>query len=319
MRDTDAPGRRSIHLPVDLPGRMANHLEQMSHRTSSLLLTMFVGLLSPSCGQRQPEGPESTSRPQRIVSLVPAVTEMLFAIDAGDRVVGVSDFDSFPPEVASLPKVGALLDPSLEAILGLRPDLVITYRSQSALADRLGSVGIDTFPFASGSIDDMLTTIERLGAATGNPEAGVRLATDISERLATIREETGPDRPGVLLVHSRDPGVVGTLYTEGGPSYLNEIIEIAGGNNLFSDVDLTSFQPSLEEILNRSPEVIIELVPSDAGSAESLGRRLGDWQRLNTLPAVRNRRVHILADDYLLVVGPRLPLVAERFREAIRP
>jgi len=122
-----------------------------------------------------------------------------------------------------------------------------------------------------------------------------------------------------LLAHSRDPGVMGAFYSEGGPSYLNELIEIAGGRNLFADVPVKSFQPSLEQVLERAPEVIIELLPSSANTPEGIGQRMEDWQRLETLPAVRNHRVHILADDYLLVIGPRLHLVAARLAEIIRP
>ena len=100
--------------------------------------------------------------------------------------------------------------------------------------------------------------------------------------------------------------------------FFNELIEIAGGENIFGDVDDDTLQPSLEEVLERQPDVIIELLPSNRGDPPEIAERLTDWQKLATIPAVRNRRVHILAGDYLLLIGPRLHLAARRFAEAIQ-
>lgn len=292
-----------------------------SRRALQLLMGGLVAVLQfPGCSQQSnlpASGPYDP--PHRIVSLVPAVTEMLFAMGAGDRVVGVSSFDTFPPEVLAIPRVGALLDPNLERIFELQPDLVVTYGSQSTLNERLGEVGIRSFNFVSGSIGDLLSSMQALGTVLGDPEAGMALARSTSNALEEIRHRAPIERPSVLLVHSRDPGVIGAFYTEGAPSYLNELIDIAGGENLFADVQLKSFQPSLEEVLKRNPDVIIEMVPSSADTPESIEQRLNDWRRLETLPAVRNRRVYVLAGDYLLIIGPRLHLVAQALSEVIHP
>lgn len=257
--------------------------------------------------------------PQRIVSLVPAVTEMLFELGAGDRVVGVTDFDAHPVEALEIPRVGALLDPNIERIFELSPDLVVTYGSQAMLESRLESAGIQTLPFVTRSVGDMLNFLEILGERIGEPDAGQRLAGDIRTSLEEIRSEAPRERPKVLLAHSRDSGTITGFYTEGGPSYLNELVEIAGGVNLFADVGITSFQPSLEEVLERRPEVIIELLPSDAGNPEKLRSRAADWNALASVPAVREGRVYVFADDSLLLIGPRLPSVARRLAEAIHP
>jgi iron complex transport system substrate-binding protein len=242
---------------------------------------------------------------------------MIYALGAGNRVVGVSDFDRYPPEVLDLPKVGALIDPNLERILSLGPDLVVTYGTQSGLTARLDAIGIPSLGFVSESVDETLSFIRTLSEVLGDPHAGRDLAGSIRERLDTIRMQAGTARPTVLLVHSRDLGSLGGFYTEGRLSYLNELIEIAGGRNLFSDVALKVFQPSLEEILERGPDVIIELLPPSAGSLTAIPQRLGDWSRLTSVPAVRNGRVHVLADDYLLLNGPRLDEVAARLSESI--
>lgn len=260
----------------------------------------------------------SGSSPERIISLVPAVTEMLFVLGAEDRVVGVTDFDSYPGAVLEIPRVGALLDPNVERIFELSPDLVVTYGSQTRLAARLGSVGVDTFPFVTGSIEDMLQSLETLGDLIGASNAGRRAAREIRDSLEETRAQFSGNRPKVLIAHSRDAGMIGGFYTEGEPSYLNELVEIAGGKNLFGDVNVTSFQPSLEEVLERGPEVIIELLPSSAKAPNNIRQRMEDWNAFQSLPAVRNGRVHVLADDYLLLVGPRLHLVAQRLAEAIQ-
>jgi len=287
-------------------------------RLAWLVLAAF---LSGCAGNHIPSGGEDTAR--RIVSLVPAATEMLFALGAGDRVVGVTDFDSYPPPVVDIPKVGALLDPNVERIFELQPDLVVTYRTQSTLTARLESAGIRSFSFVTGSIGDMLSTIETLGGVIGEPETARRVAAEIEASLELTRAQgssrASGGRPKVLLAHSRDAGVIGSFYTEGRPSYLNELVEIAGGENLFADVGMTSFQPSLEQVLERSPEVIIELLPASGGAPGSIRRRLEDWARLESVPAVRNDRVYVLADDYLLLVGPRIHLVAARLAGVIHP
>ena len=288
-----------------------------SGRRAVWLLAMLLSL--PACSAGGDREPRAQTHPRRIISLVPAVTEMLFALGAGERVVAVSDFDTYPPEVGNLPKVGALLDPNVESILRLQPDLVVAYGTQSALAENLKAAGIGLFPFVSGSIGDMLAALEALGAATGRKEAGRKLAAGIAATLEDVRSHAPGDRPTVLLVHSRDAGTMGGFYTEGGPSYFNELIRIAGGENLFADVPIKAFQPSLEEILERRPEVILELLPSRGGAPAALRQRLDDWSRLETLPAVTSGRVHVLADDYLLLNGPRIHLVAARLAEAIHP
>lgn len=243
---------------------------------------------------------------------------MLFAIGAGDRVVGVTAFDSYPPPVLDLPQVGALLNPNMERIFELQPDLVVLYRSQSGLGARLETAGIPAFEFTTGSIGDMLDSIVALGDIVGTADDARAVAARIAASLEDTRASAPARRPSVLIAHSRDPGVIGGFYTEGGPSYLNELLEIAGGENLFGDVRMTSFQPSLEEVIRRAPEVIIELLPSSAADPDVRRRRLADWNALASIPAVRDHRVYVLADDALLLVGPRIDRVAARLAEVIR-
>jgi iron complex transport system substrate-binding protein len=292
-------------------------LRPWSKRISDLLgLAPAIVLIAASCA---PGGtPASREQPQRIVSLVPTTTEILFAIGAGDRVVGISDFDTYPPEALDRPRVGALINPNVETILALEPDLVITYGTQSLLQEQLAVGGIRQFPFVTGPIDHILGSIRALGNELGLEANSERLAGEISDTLDRLRRTRPRDPQKVLLVHSRDLGTLGTFYSAGANSYLGELIDIAGGQNLFDDVDENAFQPTLEEVFARGPEIIVELLPSSAGGEEQIAARRRDWDAMASVPAVANGRVYILAEDYLLLVGPRLHRVAEDLASVIR-
>ncbi|MBI4886756.1 MAG: ABC transporter substrate-binding protein, partial [Acidobacteria bacterium] len=246
----------------------------MAARQKSLRLALVAALLlaGAAAGARQyagrvsHAGPALASRPAdeatpRIISLVPALTEMLFAIGAGPQVVAVSSYDDFPPEVKALPRVGALLDPDVERILMLRPTLVITYGSQGALEAQLGQARIRTFSYRHGGIEALLQTIRALGAATGHAADAERAARDIRGRLDAVRARVrGRPRPRVLLVFGRQPQSLQQIYVSGGAGFLHEILEIAGGENVFADIEHESVQPSHETLITRAPDVILEVM-----------------------------------------------------------
>ena len=214
--------------------------------------------------------------PQRIVSLVPSVTETLFAIGAGPQVVGVSSYDREPPEVTNLPRVGALIDPDVERILSLRPDLVIVYASQADLREQMRRAGIQTWPFAHAGLDDVARITTAIGALTGHARRGRRARRVHYRQISDVRAKAaGGTRPGVLLVFGREPLALRNIYASGGVGFLHDLIEVAGGTNVFADVRRESVQATTELILARAPDVIIELRPegfSDA-SREAGGAR----------------------------------------------
>ena len=257
--------------------------------------------------------------PRRIVSLVPAITEMLFAIGAGPQVVAVSSYDEFPPEVKALPKVGALLDPDTERILALRPDLVIVYGSQSELEKQFERTGHRTFSYRHGGVPTTLGTIRELGVAVGHRAEADTLASSIEARLDAVRDRVkGRRSPRTLLVFERQPGTLREVYASGGVGFLNDMLAIAGGSNVFADVSKESVQPSVETILARAPDVILE-VRASALSEKAASPGRDAWSALSSVPAVRNHRVHLLTGDYLVVPGPRLAAATEAFARALHP
>lgn len=266
--------------------------------------------------------PSSTVQqaPRRIVSLVPAVTEMLFAIGAGDAVVGVSNFDHYPPAVESRTRVGALVDPDFERILALRPDLVIVYGTQNDLVARLGRASVPVFNYEHAGLPDITSTIRKLGDRIGRSADAKREADRIEAGLAEFHQRaSGQPRPKTALIFERDAGSLRGMFASAGIGFLHDMLEVAGGTDAFGDVQRQSLQLSVEALLARAPEVILELRPDEGWSADRLAREREVWKALGSVPAVRNNRVYILADQRVLVPGPRVVEGVRLMFEALHP
>ena len=254
--------------------------------------------------------------PRRIVSLVPAVTEMLFAIGAGDRVVGVSSFDKFPPEVTRIPKVGALLDPNLDLILSLKPDLVVLYHSQADFRTQLQRASVPAYAYTHAGLADVTQTIRAVGDRIGRPEQGRQLAGQIEARLDALRKRfaTGA-RPRTLVVFGRENFALRGIYASGGRGFIHDMLTVAGGDNVFADVQREAVQATTELILARRPDVILEL-RADPMTPDEERKEAATWNQLASLPAVRAKRVHIITDPRTVIPGPRVAdgveVVAER-------
>ncbi|MCC7185018.1 MAG: ABC transporter substrate-binding protein [Acidobacteria bacterium] len=256
---------------------------------------------------------------RRVVSLVPAVTEMLFAIGAGDQVVGVSSFDTFPAEATTRPRVGGLMDPNYEQILALRPDLVITYGSQDELKQRLTRSRIPMFDYRHGGLGDISATVRAVGERTGRTTEAAALATRITADLEAIRTRVaGRPRPKVLLVFGREEGAMRGLFVSGGVGFLHDLVTLAGGDNVMADVKREGLQLSLEQLLTRAPEVVIELRGGEGWSAERMTRERQSWQRAQ-IPASRAGRVHIVTDPSLVIPGPRVANAAKVLADLLHP
>jgi iron complex transport system substrate-binding protein len=256
---------------------------------------------------------------QRVVSLVPAVTEMLFAIGAGDQVVGVSTFDTFPAAVTSRTRVGGLMDPNYEQILALRPDLVITYGSQDELKQRLTRSRIPMYDYRHGGLADIAATIRAIGARVGRPAEAGALATRVTSDLEAIRTRVaGRPRPTVLLVFGREEGAMRGLFVSGGVGFLHDLVTLAGGDNVMADVKREGMQLSLEQLLTRAPEVVIELRGGEGWSDARMTRERQTWQRAQ-IPASRANRVHIVTDPSLVIPGPRVAAAAKVLADLVHP
>lgn len=274
-------------------------------RTGHFLLLVFLTVGTTS----------AQNLPTRIISVVPAATEILFAIGAGPRVIAVSSFDHQPPDVNRLPRVGALMDPDVERILSLKPDLIVVYGSQRDLSQQLSRAGIPQFPFVHGGLADVLTTIAALGERTGTSDRATALVTSIRTQLDTIRSRVaGRPRPRTLIVFGRDPGALRNLYASGGIGFLHDMLEVAGGDDVFGDVKRESVQASTETLIARAPDVIVEIRADDEAVPNP-----DDWTAVPSIPAVQKHRVTMLVGSELVTAGPRVAAATERLARAIHP
>jgi iron complex transport system substrate-binding protein len=245
-------------------------------------------------------------QPRRIVSFIPAVTEMLFALGAGDRVVAVGSFDRYPPEIETLPRVGALLDPDLERILSLRPDLVTVYGSQTDLRAQLERAQVPLFVYSHAELSDVTTTILDLGGRVGRPERARELTAGIERALRDVRQRVASrQRPRTLIVFGRESLSLRGIYASGGYGFVHDMVTAAGGDNVFADLKQQAVQATAELIIARRPEVILEL-RAEPLTPDQQARELAAWKQLSSVPAVRDGRVHIIADPRVVVPGPRV-------------
>jgi iron complex transport system substrate-binding protein len=245
---------------------------------------------------------------------------MLFAIGAGPAVVGISSFDQYPVEVRSRPRVGALVDPDFERILSLTPDLVVVYESQEELIARLARVGIPVFRYRHRGLDDIMTTIDQLGARIGRGSEASAEVARIRRELDEIRRRVaGASRPRTALLFGRELGALRGIFASAGVGFMHDMLVLAGGEDVFDDIKRQSLQVTIETLLARAPDVIVEAHPGAGWTPDRMAAERALWQRLPTVPAVRTDRVHILADDVLLVPGPRVGTAVRMIADVLHP
>jgi len=254
------------------------------------------------------------------VSLIPAVTEMIYAMGEGARLAAVSAYDHFPADVARLPRVGGLLDPSVERILAIKPDLVIVYATQKELIDRLDRAGIPYYTYQHKALPDIVTTIRAIGARIGSAARADAVAAALERSLAEIRAKTaGLPHPATLLVFERDPASLRNVYASGGYGFLHDMLEIAGGRNVFAGVKQQAVQASTEMLIASKPEVIIELLYGDSLKNADIAKELRAWSALGSIPAVRSNRVAALTGDEFVVPGPRVVDATRKLARTLHP
>jgi len=268
--------------------------------------------------------PAAFAQPARIVSTSPSITETLFALGLGDRVVGVSAYCHYPPAVLTLPKIGSFIKPDAEKIAVLRPDLVVVQRAKSPmpLPSKLAALGIKYLEVEPGSLAEVYTLIQDIGRATGVQQRAASLIASIRGRLDAVRAESQSSyKPSVLLIVGRDPGMLSNIVGVGPGAYLDELITIAGGRNILGQSKIQYPQISMETVLHANPDVILDA--GAMGTTQNDGTKGEEelkqpWMQHSELNAVRNRKVFGLTSETLVVPGPRVVEAVELIRKCIR-
>ena len=261
-----------------------------------------------------------SNTPRRIVSLAPSITETLFAIGLGDRVVGVTQYCDYPPEAQAKPKIG-YTHPSLEAIVALQPDLIVapvTRRLSAWISlhrDMLGKfeqLQIPSYVFDVHTVDSILSHIQTLGLILGASAAADDVAREMRRRIEEIKARTSfLPRLRVLYVLNSEP-----LITVGPGSFIHEAIEMAGGTNVAARARTAYPRLSMEAVLKEDPELI--LFPT--GRAEGIARGEEEhWQRWTTLSAIQHGRLHRVPNELLNRPGPRIVQGLDALARAIHP
>ncbi len=283
---------------------------------------LLLAVAASACGGEHPDTAVGFV-PERIVSMSPAVTETLFALGVGERVVGVTRFCLQPETARSLPKVGGYLDPNWEAIVALEPDLVIGMESQGEMERRLGALGIPVVRVDQHRLAGILDSFELLGRMCGVPDRGKELRRTVEGRLESIREAVrGMPEPRVLLSVGRrvGGGRITSIWTAGPGTFLDDVLEAAGGVNVVTG-SVTGTYPELtiEGIVELDPDVILDLVPEGEGDESMIESARNDWKNLDVVRAVSVGRVEVLSGRFLSIPGPRVAEIVEVFARALHP
>ncbi|MBN2562750.1 MAG: ABC transporter substrate-binding protein [Phycisphaerae bacterium] len=298
----------------------ARRQRRLAHGHGLLVLLLALAA-SVSChSERTSATPASSPVPQRIITLAPNAAEIIAALGEAERLVAVSSFCVYPPELRSLPRIGGLFDPDIEGILRLGPDLLVL-RGRSETLERLcADRSIRLYHDPTESLDDVYTTIRELGALLDRREAAEALEREMRDRLDRIAAAVADrPRPRVFMTIARKPDSLAGILTASRGTFVHEIIARAGGENVFADLAIDYPQISPEAILAARPDVIVEAMPEaepDPTLTKS-ARRL--WRQLGPTPAARNGRVYILTDDNALIPSPRVVNVIAHLAHLLHP
>jgi iron complex transport system substrate-binding protein len=252
----------------------------------------------------------------RIASLAPELTETLFALGLQEQVVGVTIHCNYPPQAQTKPRIGTFWQPNIEAVIGAKPDLVVTLNlaQQKDTADRLARIGYTCLTVNLETVSDLFKAITEIGAATGRSRRAQELVLQIRAELSGLAGIASAEaKPKVLWVVQREP-----LRIAGQKTFINEIIELAGGRNAIGPAPYMYPPIGTEQLIASGPDVIIETAVGPASLAEQQTKALLFWSKYQNVPAVLNKRIYVIDPDAVSRLGPRLPQGVETVAECLR-
>ena len=259
-------------------------------------------------------------QPQRIISTSPSITEILFELGLQDRIVAVTDFCIYPEEACHLPSIGGVLNPDIETIVSLTPDLIILQSDSAKIEKNIKSLGIPTFSIKVRTISDIFESINRLGKELNCQEAAKKLLFLLKDKINTFKQRLAGRLPKkVLLLLGDSSNPARDLYAVGPGTFLNELLVLSGGKNILNNSKAQYPKLSKEFIIEQSPEIIIEAGPKSDLPQKEIDYRVGQWNRFPTIRAVRDKRIYFIGADYILIPGPRLVKILKNFVQVIHP
>ena len=261
---------------------------------------------------------ESNPGVQRVISLAPNITEMIYALDQQSKLVAVTDYCNYPPEAKSKGTIGALLNPNIEKIISLKPDLLIGTTAHRELAIKLSSKNLKTILLSNDTIDEILMSIDSIGTLLNCRQRADNLVQAITDSINFYSIRCNPENnpaPKAILVLGRDPGTTRNIGVIGSRNYMDSLWVLAGGINLFGDLVTKFAQVGRENIIKRNPDLIIEFKIEKDWTKEKNEANIKEWQALNLLKAVQEKQVYVIPDESAFIPGPRIYLLSKRFSE----
>jgi iron complex transport system substrate-binding protein len=257
---------------------------------------------------------EVNGPPQRIVSVAPNVTEILFALGLEDRLVGVSVYCQYPPEALKKEKIGGYINPSLEKIVALRPDLVIGIAEGDlrTFVDKLAGLKVPVYITNPRDALEVLTSVQKIGEVTFAPEAARRIVRSMEERVRRVQDKV-QDRPRPRVLHILD---FNPLISAGKGTFVDDLIRLGGGRNVAETATGKYPHFSMEEVLVQDPEVILL---ASMKSQDPLVKQRRWWERWKTITAVKQGRIYVLDSDLIHRPSPRIADGLEQVAKAIHP
>ena len=293
----------------------------MQHYWPLFLVTFLLPLHVGSDIQASPILQKKTY-PVRIISLVPSITETLFALESSSQLVGVSDYCNYPPASKSITKVGRGLNPNLETILKLAPDLVLLSPSGQKTINQLEQLGIKTLAVKSQTLDDIRLSIKLIGQAIGRQPESALLLADFDTQINMIEKKVAgqpPPRVMISMGHGAGKNDFKQFYIAGQQDFYNDLIKLAGGINVYQKPIPKVPLISLEGLFHLDPEVIIDVFPEANDHTASIKQVRQQWTELKHISAIKTERLHIIEADYATIPGPRIAKLLTRFAKIIHP
>ena len=295
-----------------------NNIIHFKYRLFILAAIFFLGAASPSFGGtfKDALGRIITLKgdPKRIISLAPSLTEILYALGLGPRVVGVTKFSTYPPEAGLKPKVGSYIDLNAERIISLFPDLVIgtVDGNQPGVVELLEEAGIQVFIVNPRNVRQVVGTIASIGEVCGIAGKADLVVAQLTGRLNRIIHKTASRKKPLVFLQIN----VRPIMTVNRNTFHHDLIRLAGGRNMTENEPITYPRISLEEVIRRKPEVIIISSMERGGRFERARRR---WLTWPSIPAVRNNRVQLIDSDLIDRPSPRIMEGLEAMARIIHP
>ena len=264
--------------------------------------------------QTQPA--RNSSSVNRVISLSPNITETIYALGQQRKLVGVTDFCKYPPQARQKAHIGGFVNPNIEKIIALQPDLLIGLPSHHNLAHKLRNQPFKFVMLPDDRLQDVFFTIDSLGHLLGCQKQAVALVKRIKDSLQYYRQralKAEQFSPLAMLVIGRDPGSTTHLTVVGPHTFIDSVWTLVGGRNAFADLPAKYAQVNRENVLLRQPDIIIEFRFNTSWNARKDSLNLRSWQSFASIPAVKNRQIYVLTGNYTLIPGPRIYKLAADF------